>query len=103
MSWYVKLIASGRFPRPGHVIGASVSEPTLVFAMRVLSVSRRSMVDVVQVVHATGLPRRLAGARYRICTTPIVCVRSHDGYLTAATAGVMDTLQQRLQARCQHQ
>ena len=61
----------------------------------------QSTVDVVQVARAAGLPCWLDGARCRICTTPRLYV--HDGYITAATVGMMDTSQQRLQARCQRQ
>ena len=52
------------------MIGASVSEPTLVCAMRLYC----PVDGVVQVARAAGLPRWLAGARYRICTTPRVRV-----------------------------
>ena len=54
------------------------------------------MVDIVQVAHAAGLPRRLASVRYRICTTSHLYAQyriryssdcERDEYLTAATTG----------------
>ena len=68
---------------PLKVIGASVSEPTLVYAMRVLSVSRRSMVDCVVHVARAARPAPPAGRRalpdmHTPCSrcTVLYCIRA---------------------------